>query len=707
MIEYLGSHGNKALFSNGELSAVIDTDLNMVVEFGALSNLQHSAWDANVSYNESVLDLAAAALSDIENSLTASAGRMYTIPDGVKNEAKKALEWRKEEKRGGTPVGLNTARTLARGGQIGIKKVRHIAKYFPRHEVDKKGKGWEPGEDNFPSNGRIAWALWGGDAARRWASAIVERENKKSLTAGGYDDFEDYDGGYSDVDAFKAAHNLDANYGPEFLARVRLDGSGIDRLYKIEIDGHVYVWDDCSWDDLGHVDGDIYTYDSSLDDAYDQVEKTHVMIDPDSAVIISAMMQESPFKRVQINEIDYEESMMMSNAMADLDYEILDRAIMAAGVAAVDPSKDGNYTPEERGEKANKQPRDAGGKFAKAGNRVVVGGDTKRGIGTITKVDNKSGKVDVKLDDGRDITVDSKLTKAFKPGEEPASMAPAMEQPVPKKKIDPVSTEGILGEPRKKTNEPKAELSESPAPLTKPEIDEMFVEWAASVVSARAASSKSVTAAAPASATEEPLTPKTSDVTPKYIAIVSPDDPQAVMDLVALVPATATTTEPLMYIRKDGKWVADEQTLKDLKSATPPPVVVLDTQELLNDILKQVDKIENVASTPSKEKPAPETQAAASIYEHLINFWSGSAQAMVAAGGLDRNRGNAEQLRRYWVHGEGAAKIRWGTPGDWKRCVRHLAKHLGPRAKGYCQLRHKEAMGVYTATHAKMDRKHG
>ena len=320
MAEYLGSIGKLSLFAVGNHSVIVDTDLNMVTEFGALSNIQKSGWALEEFVSDSAQDLASAALYDIANPITASAGRMYTIPDGVKSEAKKALEWRKEEKRGGTPVGLNTARTLAKGGQIGIEKVRHIAKYFPRHEVDKKGKGWKPGQDNFPSNGRIAWALWGGDAAWRWASDIVERENKKSMTAGGFVEFESYDDAYSDTNAFKAAHELDANYGPEFLARVRLDGSGIDRLYKIEIDGHVYVWDDCSWDDLGHVDGDIYTYDSSLDDPYDQVEKTHVMIDPDSAVIISAMMQEAPFKSVQINEIDYEESMMMSNAMADLDY---------------------------------------------------------------------------------------------------------------------------------------------------------------------------------------------------------------------------------------------------------------------------------------------------------------------------------------------------------------------------------------------------
>lgn len=67
----------------------------------------------------------------------------------------------------------------------------------------------------------------------------------------------------------------------------------------------------------------------------------------------------------------------------------------------------------------------------------------------------------------------------------------------------------------------------------------------------------------------------------------------------------------------------------------------------------------------------------------------------VKAGGLDRNRGSAEKLRRYWTVGEGAAKIRWGTSGDWTRCVEHLSKYLGPRAKGYCALRHKERNGFY------------
>jgi hypothetical protein len=65
------------------------------------------------------------------------------------------------------------------------------------------------------------------------------------------------------------------------------------------------------------------------------------------------------------------------------------------------------------------------------------------------------------------------------------------------------------------------------------------------------------------------------------------------------------------------------------------------------------------------------------------------------AGGADRNRGGAEKLRRYWTVGKGGAKIRWGTGGDWTRCVQQLSKYLGPRAKGYCALRHKEMNGIW------------
>jgi len=66
---------------------------------------------------------------------------------------------------------------------------------------------------------------------------------------------------------------------------------------------------------------------------------------------------------------------------------------------------------------------------------------------------------------------------------------------------------------------------------------------------------------------------------------------------------------------------------------------------------------------------------------------------------VDRNPGdgNAEQLRLYWSTGAGSIKIRWGTPGDWTRCVRLLSKYMGhDDAQGYCQNLHKRNTGIYT-----------
>lgn len=66
--------------------------------------------------------------------------------------------------------------------------------------------------------------------------------------------------------------------------------------------------------------------------------------------------------------------------------------------------------------------------------------------------------------------------------------------------------------------------------------------------------------------------------------------------------------------------------------------------------------------------------------------------------------GNAERLHRYWVHGEGAAKIGWGSPGDFERCVHQLEEHAHftpEQADGYCNLAHHAATGMWPAQHAK------
>lgn len=56
-----------------------------------------------------------------------------------------------------------------------------------------------------------------------------------------------------------------------------------------------------------------------------------------------------------------------------------------------------------------------------------------------------------------------------------------------------------------------------------------------------------------------------------------------------------------------------------------------------------------------------------------------------------------QRLRTYWTRGEGAAKIRWGAPGDFNRCRTQLRKYIpNPHyLAGTCANMHKVALGVW------------
>jgi len=101
----------------------------------------------------------------------------FTPPAGVKSEAQKGLDWRREFGRGGTAVGVARARDLSNGTTISPETARRMKAYFDRHEIDKQGEGWSPSQDGFPSNGRIAWALWGGDSGYSWSKKLVRQMN--------------------------------------------------------------------------------------------------------------------------------------------------------------------------------------------------------------------------------------------------------------------------------------------------------------------------------------------------------------------------------------------------------------------------------------------------------------------------------------------------------------------------------------------------
>lgn len=97
-------------------------------------------------------------------------------------EAQRGLDWRREHGRGGTEVGIARARDIANKTNLSLDTVKRMNSFFARHEGNREAEGWRPGEEGYPSNGRIAWALWGGDPARGWVRDILRREESEAMT---------------------------------------------------------------------------------------------------------------------------------------------------------------------------------------------------------------------------------------------------------------------------------------------------------------------------------------------------------------------------------------------------------------------------------------------------------------------------------------------------------------------------------------------
>ena len=137
-------------------------------------------------------------------------------------------------------------------------------------------------------------------------------------------------------------------------------------------------------------------------------------------------------------------------------------------------------------------------------------------------------------------------------------------------------------------------------------------------------------------------------------AVVDDADPGAVIDAVRLRRDGDTD---LAEVLDGASWVPDDSVL----ASADLPMVQL-TEDQLSGIQEAMSQSAIVADAPLTVSPDP----------------------------------RAEKLRRYWSNGKGALKIRWGTPGDWRRCYRHLRKYMGLRAKGYCQNLHKRNNSFWT-----------
>lgn len=121
------------------------------------------------------LEVLSFAKQEYEKALHLEFSRMYdeidfSIPEEVKNNAKKGLDLYKQYGRGGTSVGLAIARYIVKNKSATPEKVRHIEKYLKKYD----GKNF----NDKTSNEWIAWMLLGSSAGKTWTTSIVKKMNE-------------------------------------------------------------------------------------------------------------------------------------------------------------------------------------------------------------------------------------------------------------------------------------------------------------------------------------------------------------------------------------------------------------------------------------------------------------------------------------------------------------------------------------------------
>ena len=146
--------------------------------------------------------------------------------EGMREEARRYRAWKADGEAGGTEVAARRASQILSGDELSPDTVITMAAWFARHEVDKQGEGFSPGEDGYPSAGRVAWAAWGGDPGQRWSNAKASAiKAAQERTAGNYaTESRPYPNEH-------AARLIDPDRFDRFTRETDAGGAGIDFIY--------------------------------------------------------------------------------------------------------------------------------------------------------------------------------------------------------------------------------------------------------------------------------------------------------------------------------------------------------------------------------------------------------------------------------------------------------------------------------------------
>lgn len=94
---------------------------------------------------------------------------------GMREEAQRYRDWKAEGEAGGTEVARRRATQILSGNELSPQVVIEMSAWHARHAVDQEAEGYRPGEEGYPSPGRVSAAAWGGSAGKSFSDAKSAR----------------------------------------------------------------------------------------------------------------------------------------------------------------------------------------------------------------------------------------------------------------------------------------------------------------------------------------------------------------------------------------------------------------------------------------------------------------------------------------------------------------------------------------------------
>ena len=590
--------------------------------------------------------------------------RGFNVPRTVRDSVKDALTTDRDHL---MPHELSIAEEIASGKVVYKEHIEWLQEFFSAIDVQ--------------------YLLHGGDSAREWLDKV---DSPEAIVSSGFSGRDDW--------VF-------------FVTGPTENSPHADSVFSVDPKTeHLFAWTD-KWEDRGSV----YTSD---------IDRPMVMeVDFTTAKGVAewSMRHPSTEDTVNVRTLDPVEYNIFRKAEFGLDYKLLDRVTEYITV----PTGEDPDLIRKRSKNAQGQVRDSSGRFggggsSSSGSAPADGGSTPQAVGTdgnkpettaerSKRLAGKFQEAVSQLDSAR--TDEEAVHERIESGQVRATLDKGTRNSA--QGADVFLKEFQRGEAdevdnRDKENRPKTTFADEAS--YEPDPDAI----APTDISGLPESSRAFT------------------------AIVDKDDQNAVLNLAVLAKIEGKIHA---FVRMNSAWYSAPELLAKFQSTDPPFLVELEDEEQIASVIEQIDS-GDLGAEEQEEEEAPESDeeaiaaAMAAYYEYkdeshardavILASMTGNhhllTREIVLASGLGlldarstddygmvlvsagvpgiadtpSDYAAVRRLKNYWLHGAGAAKIRWGAPGDWTRCNRNLTKYMGTRAKGYCQNLHREAVGYYT-----------